>query len=127
MKLYSPFDYRNRALTLTTPTHETLLRRLARVGATIALLFVATSTLAAGPKAYVGNFKDNTVTVIDTTTGTVVATIPVAAGPHGMGVTPDGRRVFVTGENTSGMSVIDTANDRVIQTIEVARHRTASP
>jgi len=121
MKLYSPFDYRNRALTLTTPTHETLLRRLARVGATIALLLVATSTLAAGPKAYIGNFKDNTVSAIDTTTGTVVATIPVAAGPHGMGVTPDGRRVFVTGENTSGVSVIDTANDRVIQTIEVGK------
>ena len=29
----------------------------------------------AGPKAYVGNFTNNTVSVIDTTTGRVVATI----------------------------------------------------
>ena len=31
------------------------------------------------PKAYVGNFKDNTVSVIDTEAGKVVATVPVAA------------------------------------------------
>ena len=43
---------------------------------------------AAGPKAYVGNFSDNTVSVVDLTTGTVVATIPVSAGPHGMIVGP---------------------------------------
>ena len=120
MKLYSPLGSRDRALTSTPPTHETLLRRLARAGA-ISLVFVATSTLAAGPKAYVGNFKDNTVSVIDTAQGTVVATVPVVAGPHGMGVTPDGRRVFVSGDNASGVSVIDTATDRVIRTIEVGK------
>ena len=40
---------------------------------------------AAAPKIYVGNFKDNTVSVIDSGSRKVVATIPVAAGPHGMG------------------------------------------
>ena len=50
------------------------------------------------PKAYVGNFKDSTVSVIDTGSAAVVATIPVAAGPHGMSVSPDGRFVYVTGE-----------------------------
>jgi YVTN family beta-propeller protein len=120
MKLYLPRGCRCRALTFTSSAHETLLRRLARAGA-IALVFVATSALAAGPKAYVGNFKDNTVSVIDTATGTVIATVPVVAGPHGMSVTPDGRRVFVSGENASGVSVIDTATDHVIQTIEVGK------
>ncbi|HKA34240.1 MAG TPA: hypothetical protein VKH64_13550, partial [Candidatus Binatia bacterium] len=37
---------------------------------------------AAGPKAYVGNFKDNTVSVIDTGTGALIATVPVSAGPQ---------------------------------------------
>ena len=36
-------------------------------------------------KAYVSNFKDNTVSVVDTDAGKVVATVPVSAGPHGMG------------------------------------------
>jgi YVTN family beta-propeller protein len=87
----------------------------------IALASVATVALAGGPKAYVGNFKDNTVSVIDTAAGTVVATVPVVAGPHGMAVTPDGRRVYISGDNASGVSVIDTASDRVVETIEVGK------
>lgn len=82
---------------------------------------LAAFTAAAGPKAYVGNFKDNTVSVIDTASNAVVATVPVAAGPHGMGVTPDGRWVFVTGDASSAMSVIDTATDRVTRTVEVGK------
>lgn len=86
--------------------------------------FVLAALLAAGaavaaPKAYVGNFKDSTVSVVDTGSGMVVATVPVAAGPHGMGMGPDGRFVYVTGEGSSGMSVIDTATDRVVETVEV--------
>lgn len=87
----------------------------------MAFTFAATSAVAAGPKAYVGNFKDNTVSAIDTATGSVVATIPVVAGPHGMVVTPDGKRLFVSGDSSSGVSLIDTASDRVIQTIEVGK------
>ncbi|HVR86610.1 MAG TPA: cytochrome D1 domain-containing protein, partial [Planctomycetota bacterium] len=84
-------------------------------------LALATGIANAAPKVYVGNFKDNTVSVIDTATGTVVATIPVAPGPHGISVTPDGRRVFVSGDSGSGVSVIDTATDRVIEVIEVGK------
>jgi len=84
-------------------------------------LAMAFGVAAAGPKAYVGNFKDNTVSVIDSGTGTVVATVPVAAGPHGMGVTPDGRTVYVSGDGSSDVSVIDTASDRVARTINVGK------
>src|SRR5204863_14645 len=82
------------------------LARFARFLAlgTAALAFAAG---AAGPKAYVGNFKDSTLSVIDTASGAVVATIPVAAGPHGMAVSGDGRVVWVTGDGSSSMSVID--------------------
>ncbi len=97
-----------------------LIKRLACAGV-IVVASMATTALAAAPKAYVGNFKDNTVSVIDTATGAVVATVPVVAGPHGMGVTADGRRVYVSGDNSSSLSVIDTATDRVIHTIEVGR------
>jgi YVTN family beta-propeller protein len=97
--------------------------RLALVRAVFgALAFaLACSALAAGPKVYVGNFKDSTVSVIDTGTGSVVATVPVAAGPHGMGIAPDGRTVYVSGEGSSDVSVIDTATDRVSGTINVGK------
>jgi YVTN family beta-propeller protein len=84
-------------------------------------LSLASVAVAAGPKAYVGNFKDNTVSVIDTAAGAVVATIPVAPGPHGMTMTTDGRWVYVSSDGASVVSVIDTASDRVTGTIEVGK------
>ncbi len=99
-----------------------------RVHARLFRLVLAALTLClfsgivnAGPKAYVGNFKDNTVSVIDTTTRAVVTTIPVPAGPHGMAITPDGRWVYVSSDGSSIVSVIDTSADRVMKTIEVGK------
>jgi YVTN family beta-propeller protein len=87
-------------------------------GAALAL----TSCIAiAGPKLYVGNFADNTVSVIDTADGKVVATVPVVTGPHGMSISRDGRTVYVTGDGSSSLSIIDTASDRVVKTVEVGK------
>jgi YVTN family beta-propeller protein len=102
------------------PRSQCLLRQLSCAGAFLATL-VAISAFAAGPKAYVGNFKDNTVSVIDTDAVAVVATVPVATGPHGMVVSPDGSTVYVSGDGASTVSVIDTASDRVAQTMEVGK------
>jgi YVTN family beta-propeller protein len=87
----------------------------------VVLAVTAPTAFAAGPKAYVGNFKDSTVSVIDTTTGTVILTVPVAAGPHGMIISPDGKTLYVSGEESSTVSVIDTATDRVTGSIEVGK------
>jgi YVTN family beta-propeller protein len=72
-------------------------------------------------KAYVGNFKDNTVSVIDTDAGKVVATVPVAAGPHGLAITRDGRTLYVSGDGSSSLDVIDTGTDKVVKTIDVGK------
>jgi YVTN family beta-propeller protein len=85
------------------------------------LVVLASAAAVAAPKAYVGNFADNTVSVIDTGTGTVVATIPVAQGPHGMAMSRDGRTVYVTGDGSSSLSIIDTATDRVVKTVDVGK------
>ena len=65
------------------------------------------------------------MSVIDTGTGTVIATLPVAAGPHGMTQTPDGRTVFISGDGSSEVNVIDTATNRVTRSIEVGKSRMA--
>ena len=94
--------------------------RARRVARLLAFACAACALAAsAAPKAYVGNFKDSTVTVIDTGAGTVVKTVPVAAGPHGMAVSPGGRFVWVAGEGSSDVSVIDTASDTVARTVDV--------
>lgn len=100
---------------------DRLTTRLLQVLMMLAALASAAGAAAAGLQAYVGNFKDNTVSVIDTGTSTVIATLPVASGPHGMTQTPDGRTVYISGENSSEVSVIDTATNRVTRTIDVGK------
>ena len=49
-------------------------------------------------RAYVTNDRDNTVSVIDTATNSVSATIPVGLGPTTVAVTPNGRFVYVVNQ-----------------------------
>lgn len=97
------------------------IRRAFVVGLAGLALGAASSAFAVGPKAYVGNFKDNTVSVIDTADGSVIATVPVAAGPDGIIVTRDGRAAYISGSSATTLSVIDTATNRVAQTIEAGK------
>src|SRR5262245_31704175 len=91
----------------------------------VTIMFLATillmdeAAIAAGPKAYVGNFKDNTVSVIDLELKRVTATIPVPPGPHGIAITPDNRWVYIASDGASTVSVIDSATDRLVENIEV--------
>lgn len=93
----------------------------------VVLVFTAGSQMtgpvfaAPAAKAYVANFKDNTVSVIDTETRKVIATVPVVAGPHGMAITHDGRTVYVSGDRSSSLDVIDTSVDEVVKTINVGK------
>ena len=105
---------------------EKMFRRVSQLLGLMVLAlaaFTQMSNAATAPtaKAYVANFKDDTVSVIDTATGKVIATLPVAAGPHGMAVSPDGSTVYVSGDKSSTITVIDTATDRVAQNIEIGK------
>lgn len=79
----------------------------------------AQGTGAPAPKAYIGLFKDNAVAVLDTSTNTVLKTISVPTGPHGLVVTPDGRWVYESSDGSSAVSVIDTRTDQVSASIDV--------
>ena len=94
-------------------------RRAAGVVAVTLTAWLAGSAAAAGPKAYVGLFKDDAVAVIDTSQSRVVATIQVPKGPHGLVVTPDGRKAYVSSDGASTVSVIDTATDKIVAAIDV--------
>src|SRR5688572_31690622 len=87
-----------------------------------AVLVFLKPAVAAGPKAYVGNFKDNTINVIDLESKRVTATVPIPPGPHGMVITPDNRWVYVASDGTSTVSVIDTATDKIVENIEVGKN-----
>jgi YVTN family beta-propeller protein len=55
----------------------------------------------------VANLGSNTVSVIDTASNTVVATVQVESAPIAVAITPDGTHAFVT--NNGNLSVIATA------------------
>ena len=84
---------------------------------TFACLLGPASTRA--QNAYITNQNSGTVSVIDTATDTVIATIPVGPRPFGVAVSPDGSKVYVTSSFPNTVSVIDAATNTVSATIVV--------
>ena len=60
-----------------------------------------------GSLAYVANTPADTVDVIDTATGEVVARVHVGIDPVGVAVRPDGKEVWVSNHVSDSVSVID--------------------
>ena len=85
----------------------------------ITLLFLLTAQVFAQPYAYVSNSDANTVSVIDTATNNVIATVPVGPDPRGIAITPDATRAYVANRDGTTLSVIDTLTNMVVQTITV--------
>src|SRR3989442_12021661 len=95
---------------------DSMLKRVAALLWVLVLMggwVVGTGSLSAAgaPKAYVGLFKDDAVAVIDTAQNKVLSTIAVPKGPHGLVVTPDGRKVYVSSDGASTVSVIDRSEE----------------
>ncbi len=63
--------------------------------------------------------QPSSVSVIDTATYSVVATIPVGQYPAGVAITPNGAFAYVTNYNSNSVSVIDTATNTVTATVTV--------
>ena len=76
-----------------------------------ALILMLTCIVSAAPFAYITNFNDNTVSVIDTANTTITATVPVGLEPYGVAVSSDGTKVYVTNshDDPGDISIIDTA------------------
>jgi len=72
-----------------------------------------------GLHAYVTNFADDTISVLNLTTNTVATILTVGDGPNGVTVTPDGTKVIVTNFNGRSISSIDTSTHTVTGPIEV--------
>ncbi|MCO1602776.1 YncE family protein [Desulfosporosinus nitroreducens] len=70
--------------------------------------------------AYVTNLGNDSVTVINTATNTILTTIslPDDSFPKGVAITPDGSRAYVTNRGTpDSVTVINTATNTIVTTI----------
>lgn len=100
------------------------------------LLACFSAPLALAQRAYVSNEDDHTVSVIDTSAGTVVATIAVGKRPRGLKLNHDASRLYVAVSGlpkcpptvpdeecaklgrdvkADGIAVVDTASNKVLQ------------
>lgn len=72
-----------------------------------------------GAFAYVANFVGSSVSVIDTATTTVTASISSAQArtPAGVAITPDGAFAYTANFNSNNASVIDTATNTIVAII----------
>jgi len=72
-----------------------------------------------GEVLYVVNAASNDVTVVDLRTGLGMAHIEVEDNPRGIAISPDGSTAWVNNTLAGTVSVIETASNTVIDTIEV--------
>ena len=117
------FRSEGKALGLLTRVGErrgALATCLALIAATLVVLLGASAAPAATlTRAYVVNRAANTLSVIDTSTDSVVATVAVGATPLDVTVNPAGSRVYVANFGSGNVSVIDTATNIVVATVAV--------
>ncbi len=71
---------------------------------------VAVAITPDGKQAYVINYNDGTVSVIDTQTipPTVISTLSVGSLPNSIAITPDGKQAYVVNFGDGTVSIIDT-------------------
>jgi YVTN family beta-propeller protein len=79
----------------------------------------AQGTSNAAKYAYITNSGSTTVSVIDTATNKVTATVNVGSNPYGVAVNPKGTKVYVASDVNDAVSVIDTATNKVTATVPV--------
>ncbi len=97
----------NGVVTVTTPSGT----------ATSATSFsVGSGTVA---YAYMTNYADNNVSIVNTSTGVVSSTLAVGATPSGVAVNPSATRVYIANSGDNTISVINTSTNTVSATITV--------
>src|SRR5947209_367825 len=91
--------------------------------AALALLFLGFNSAHAQSFAYVANYFSDNVSVIDTGSNSVVATLAVGNQPAEIAFTPNRDFACVTnnGPSDNSVSVISTATNSVVATIPVVR------
>jgi titin len=70
-----------------------------------------------GSRVYVANYAGGSVSVINTSSNTVIATVTGLYGPTDVAVSPDGSRVYVANNDSGTVGVINTASNTVIATV----------
>lgn len=72
-----------------------------------------------GGRIFVSNEDASAASIVDLTTGALVASVRVGREPEGVRASPEGRFVLVTAETDHNVTIIDTASNESLGTVEV--------
>ena len=67
-----------------------------------------------GTKAFIANGGDNTVSVLNVSTGAIIGTLPTGTFPGQIVAAPDGNRVYVTNRSQGTFTVIDAQTLQIV-------------
>jgi len=70
---------------------------------------------------YVANYGENSVTVVDAKSGSIIATIPVGDHPKAIALDPDRQLVFVANTIGNSVTIIDAGKNTVLATLPAGR------
>ncbi|MEW6267758.1 MAG: YncE family protein [Thermodesulfobacteriota bacterium] len=74
---------------------------------------------ADGGRVVVTNHISGSASIIDGSTGGVLATVPVGSFPIGVGVLPDGSKAYVANSGDGSISVLDVAGGALLDTLPI--------
>lgn len=86
-----------------------------RITALFILILFGTNLFAATGRVFVSNEHADSVSVIDSATNQVIETIPVGKRPRGVGVSPDGKEVYVAISGDNAIAIIDPVAMKVVR------------
>lgn len=87
----------------------------------IGVITIGCKTQAQSPKAYITNYGENYISVIDIQQKGKIADIKTGKKPHGVAISPDGKTIAVSNEGDNTVSIIDDSQNKVIKTIPVLK------
>lgn len=70
-------------------------------------------------RLYVSNWGDNTVSVIDIESESVIANINVGKNPEGIVISNDGKLIYVANSDTDNISIVDVTTNRMVSEIKL--------
>jgi YVTN family beta-propeller protein len=78
-----------------------------------------------GSKLFTANIGSDSISIIERTGtgGWNETVVPVGKGPEGIDVSPDGAQIWTTHSRDGGVSIIDIASKKVIQTLQLGTKR----
>src|SRR5450631_3619271 len=84
-----------------------------RIAALLAAILISAPACGA-PFAYASNEGSGSVSVIDTATDNVTATLNVGGKPRGIAIAPDGKRLYISEQAGNALLTIDTGSGTVV-------------